>query len=120
MAPKAALRTLVATTILLTLVTIILYNYHRPESTIIPQPDLRKDPRVVLYTKNGCIYCERAEQLLKNKKIPYEVVELTNNQDLIIKLVNQTGQNTVPFVFVDNEFIGGYQSLVRLDETGKF
>ncbi len=119
MAPKPALKILVATITLLTLVAIILYNYYQPENAIIPQTDLRETPQVILYTKNGCVYCERAEKLLQNKKIPYEVVELTNNQDLIIKLVNQTGQNTVPFVFVDNEFIGGYQNLVELDENDK-
>jgi glutaredoxin len=44
---------------------------------------------------------------------------LTNNKYLIIKLVSQTGQNTVPYVFVNDEFIGGYQNLLELDKAGK-
>jgi glutaredoxin len=90
-------------------------NYY---STDAEKP-LRTDIKVMLYSKNGCGYCDKAKALLHSRGIPYEVVELTNNKDLIIKLVSQTGQNTVPYVFVNDEFIGGYQNLLELDKAGK-
>lgn len=80
---------------------------------------MRSDINVVLYVKKTCSYCNYAKSLLERKGIPYEVIELTNNEDLIIKLVNQTGQTTVPYVFVNNEFVGGYTELAILDERGE-
>lgn len=82
-------------------------------------PPLRTDIKVMLYIKNGCGYCNKSKALLKSRGIPYEAVELTNNKDLIIKLISQTGQKTVPYVFVNDEFIGGYKDLRDLDEAGK-
>lgn len=90
-------------------------NYHSTDA----EKSLRTDIKVMLYSKTGCSYCDKAKALLQSRGVPYEVVELTNNKDLIIKLVSQTGQNTVPYVFVNDEFIGGYQNLRELDKAGK-
>jgi len=92
-------------------------NYQSANEMALDIP-LRTDIKVMLYSKTGCGYCVRAKELLREKGIPYEEVELTNKKDLIIKLVNQTGQNTVPYVFVNDEFIGGYHELRDRDEDG--
>jgi glutaredoxin 3 len=73
---------------------------------------------VLIYSKEGCSYCAMAKSLLDQKNIKYEIIELGNNQDLFTKLVNQTGQKTVPYVFIDDKFIGGYQDLKGLDDSG--
>ncbi len=75
--------------------------------------------KVMIYSKNGCSYCTRAKILLERKGIPYEEVELTNKNDLIIKLIEQTGQTTVPYIFIDDKFIGGYQDLFELNKENK-
>jgi glutaredoxin 3 len=103
--------------LLVTLAGSGLYYYNSTNEE--PQLPLRTDIKVMLYFKSGCIYCDKAKALLKSRRIPYEAVELTNNKDLIIKLIGQTGQNTVPYVFVNGEFIGGYKDLRDLDEAGK-
>jgi glutaredoxin len=119
MAPKASWKGVAIITALLIIIAMIIYNYYQPQNINETPQELRTDINVVLYSKKGCKYCDLAKKLLKKKRIPYEIVELTNNQDLIIKLVNQTGQNTVPYVFINDEFIGGYQSLAELDKNGK-
>ncbi len=91
-----------------------LYMYYNSGS----DQTMRTDLKILVYSKTGCSYCRLTEELLEKNNIPYEVVELTNNQDLIIKLVKQTGQTTVPYVFVNDEFIGGYQNLRALNESG--
>lgn len=35
-------------------------------------------------------------------------------------LAEKTGQHTVPFIFVDEKFIGGYTELAELDNQGDF
>ena len=74
----------------------------------------QNDLQVILYSKELCIYCIQAKKLLDSMSINYEIVDLTNNKDLAIKLVEKTGQNTVPFVYVNNKFIGGYTDLKRM------
>lgn len=78
-----------------------------------------EDLKVIVYSKRGCKYCTMAKQLLDRKGISYEVVELTNNKDLFIKLASQTGQNTVPLIFINDEFIGGYSDLLELSRSGQ-
>ncbi|MEM6339245.1 MAG: glutaredoxin domain-containing protein [Pseudomonadota bacterium] len=74
---------------------------------------------IVIYAKTGCIYCMRAKELLKMKQLKYKQIELSNNKDLHLKLANQTGQTTVPYVFINNDFIGGFQELQNLENEGK-
>ncbi|MDP4708852.1 MAG: glutathione S-transferase N-terminal domain-containing protein [Rickettsiaceae bacterium] len=107
---------IVLAVLLVTLAGARFYVNYNSEGT---EKALRTDVKVMLYSKTGCGYCDKAKALLQSRGIPYEVVELTNNKDLIIKLVNQTGQNTVPYVFVNDEFIGGYQDLQELDKAGE-
>ena len=79
----------------------------------------RSDLKILLYTKDTCKYCILAKELLDKNAIPYEVIELGNNRDLHQKMADQTGQNTVPYVCVNGEFIGGYKSLQELEKSGK-
>lgn len=73
---------------------------------------------VTIYSRVGCGYCDMAKDLLTKSGINFESVELSNNPDLITKLFNQTGQKTVPYIYVDDRFIGGYQNLRELIESG--
>ena len=93
--------------------------YNRYGANNIAEKEIRTDIKVILYSKDGCRYCYLAKELLQDKGIPYEVVELTNNKDIFIKLANQTCQNTVPYIFVNDKFIGGYQDLLKLSESSK-
>jgi len=104
---------------LIVLAGIGLYRHYSSAPTTPSSAPTRTDIKVVLYTKDGCRYCNLTKELLQDKGIPYELVELTGNKDIFIKLANQTGQNTVPYVFVNGQFVGGYQDLLHLSETGK-
>ncbi len=76
--------------------------------------------KVLIYSREGCSYCTKAKILLEQKNIKFELVELAGNQDLYNKLVSQTGQRTVPYIFVNDKFIGGYQDLKKLADSSKF
>lgn len=64
---------------------------------------------VTIYGREECKYCSMAQNLMEKHDIKYKYIELT--QDLYQKLMSETGQKTVPYVFVDDNFIGGYQDL---------
>jgi glutaredoxin 3 len=44
---------------------------------------------------------------------------LDNNDKELAKLRERTGQRTVPQIFIDDQFIGGFAELAKLDSQGK-
>ena len=74
--------------------------------------------KVLIYTKDNCIWCDRAKILLDSKKISYNEIDLSDNIERL-KFYEKIGDNvkTVPQVFIDDKRIGGFQDLkVFLDE----
>ena len=74
--------------------------------------------KVLIYTKDNCIWCDRAKILLDSKKISYNEIDLSDDSERL-KFYEKIGDNvkTVPQVFIDNKRIGGFQDLkVFLDE----
>lgn len=70
--------------------------------------------KVVIYTKAGCGYCIKAIALLQEEGIPFTRHDITEDMDKRRSLVAITGANTVPYIFIDHKFIGGYTDFVRL------
>jgi len=74
--------------------------------------------KVLIYTKDNCIWCDRAKNLLDSKKIFYNEIDLSDDSERL-KFYEKIGDNvkTVPQVFIDDKRIGGFQDLkVFLDE----
>lgn len=74
--------------------------------------------KVLIYTKDNCIWCDRAKILLDSKKIFYNEIDLSDDSERL-KFYEKIGDNvkTVPQVFIDDKRIGGFQDLkVFLDE----
>lgn len=74
---------------------------------------------VKVYSKNYCPYCTRAKQLLKSKNIPFQEIDLTNDSATQDKLVQETGWQTVPMIFIDGKLIGGFDKLNELSQKGE-
>ena len=69
--------------------------------------------KVEIYTKNNCIWCDRAKLLLDSKDIDFKEIDLSDDQKRE-KFYNSIGENvkTVPQMYVDDLRIGGYQDLI--------
>tara|TARA_Y100001963_G_scaffold98469_1_gene135410 strand:- start:675 stop:893 length:219 start_codon:yes stop_codon:yes gene_type:complete len=65
-----------------------------------------------IYTQNNCGYCIAAKNLLDKKGEQYEEIHLEDNPDAKNKL-KQDGLRTVPQIWLDEEYIGGYVELER-------
>ena len=75
--------------------------------------------QVTVYTTNYCPYCTRAKNLLKKKNIPFQEVDLSDNDAKREELTEKTGCMTVPMIFIGDEFIGGSDDLHALDAAGE-
>ncbi|AFZ74804.1 glutaredoxin 3 [Natronobacterium gregoryi] len=77
-------------------------------------------PRVEIYTKEDCPYCDKAKDLFDSKGVEYEEYNMTGDEELFEEMVERAGgRKTAPEVFVDDELIGGWDDTSKLDETGE-
>ncbi|ELY87055.1 FAD-dependent oxidoreductase [Natrinema altunense] len=77
-------------------------------------------PRVEIYTKTDCPYCEMAKDLFDSKGIEYETYNVTDDDDRFEEMVERAdGRKTAPEVFIDDELIGGWDDTSALNETGE-
>ncbi|MGE5788716.1 MAG: glutaredoxin 3 [Myxococcales bacterium] len=74
---------------------------------------------VLIYTTRVCPYCIRAKQVLTKKGVPFREIDVSNDSDLRSYLVEATGQQTVPQIFIDGQSIGGCDDMIALDRQGK-
>jgi glutaredoxin 3 len=75
---------------------------------------------VRIYTTTNCTYCVAAKRLCDQLKLPYEEIDLTQNHELRAKVSAENGHyRTVPMIFIDNVFIGGFTELDQMRRSGK-
>jgi glutaredoxin 3 len=75
--------------------------------------------RVQIYTTDWCGYCVRAKALLDGKGVEYEEIRVDEDPHFRRRLLELTGNWTVPQILVDGEPIGGYTELWQLDRSGR-
>jgi glutaredoxin 3 len=74
---------------------------------------------VKLYTREYCGYCDAARSLLDGKKVAYEEIDCSGDDQKRNWLRTVTGQSTVPQIFIHEKPIGGFTELRALDKQGK-
>ena len=68
--------------------------------------------KAIVWSNVGCSYCEHAKKLLKSKDIEVEERNLAHGTWTVQQLQEAVpGARTVPQIFLDDEYVGGYQEL---------
>ena len=75
--------------------------------------------KFTIYSKGYCPFCKRAIQLAEKTGAEVEVIDVVGDEDTYTKIKKQTGQQTVPQVFIGDEFIGGFDELSALKTSGE-
>ena len=66
---------------------------------------------VKVYTKDPCPFCNMAKTLLKSKNIDYSEIDVSAKDFDFDELKEKTKHKTVPQIFIDDKFIGGFDEL---------
>ena len=74
---------------------------------------------IVMYTSPLCGYCQRAKTLLHRKGVAYEDINLLQEPDRWNEMMNLSGRDTVPQIFIGQHHIGGYDDMAALEMDGK-
>ena len=75
--------------------------------------------KVVLYSADWCPFCVRAKRLLESKGISFEEINVDQHPGERQRIMEKTGMRTIPQIFINDEFIGGYTELAAIDSSGE-
>ena len=74
--------------------------------------------KAIVWSKNQCPYCVQAKALLEMKGIEYEErnVSTTWTKEQLLESVPTA--RTLPQIFLDNNYVGGFTELKKYFEQG--
>jgi glutaredoxin len=70
-------------------------------------------PKVIIYTKNDCMYCVRAKNLFSEQGQTYQEMKIGEDLTREEFMGIFPDVKTVPFIIIDGEKVGGYDKLVE-------
>lgn len=74
---------------------------------------------VEIYVKTTCPYCVRAQQLLAQKGVQPDVVNIDRGGPDRETMIERSGRMTVPQIFINGQHVGGCDDLFALEREGR-
>ena len=76
--------------------------------------------RIVLYTTPHCGYCRAAKHLLNKKSATFTEIDVSEDMELRQEMISRAfGRRTVPQIFINGTYVGGYDELAELERAAK-
>jgi len=72
---------------------------------------------IIIYSTPSCPYCNMAKHLLTSLELDYEDVDISKNPKDLEELIRKTKMQTVPQIFINDKFIGGFDNLNNLKQN---
>lgn len=69
--------------------------------------------KAIIWSKYNCQYCDSAKKLLESKGIQYEERKIGDGYTKEELLEAVPDARTVPQIFLNDEYVGGYTELVQ-------
>ena len=75
--------------------------------------------KIEIYTKNACIFCDRAKEIFKSKNLTFSEYNIFTNPEYLDELLKRSnGLKKMPQIFINNQHIGGFDKLQLLIDKG--
>ncbi|MCA1941549.1 MAG: glutathione S-transferase N-terminal domain-containing protein [Caenispirillum bisanense] len=71
---------------------------------------------IEIYTKQTCMYCQKAKAWFKEHNIPYEEIDVSSVADFGKMKERLPEAKTVPQILIDGHLIGGYDNLMEYEQ----
>ena len=73
--------------------------------------------KIQVYGKQNCPYCVKAKEWLDARNLQYSYTDVLKDISIasLISIKEKYNMNTVPIIVINNELIGGYTDLIKLD-----
>ena len=77
--------------------------------------------KIEIYTKNACIFCDRAKEVFKSKNVKFSEYNIFTNPEYLDELLKRSnGLKKMPQIFINNQHIGGFDKLQLLINKALF
>jgi glutaredoxin len=94
-----------------------------PAASVDARPKGFGDPSIKaqIFGKRSCPWSGRAISLLERHKVDFDFVDLEEpeHEAKQVKLTQETRQNTVPYVYLRGQFVGGFNALSEIERLGQ-
>ena len=74
---------------------------------------------ITVYTTEPCSFCARVKQLLVQRGLEYEEINLSKDPEGRAELVERTGMLSFPQVVIGDEVLGGFRETLEADRSGR-
>lgn len=74
---------------------------------------------VIMYTTRFCPYCVSARGLLESKQASFTDIAVDGRSELRQEMIERSGRNTVPQIWIGELHVGGYDDLALLERQGR-
>lgn len=71
-----------------------------------------------IYSKTNCKWCDKAKEFFETENFSYEEILLGRDITKAELLEIVPGATTVPQIFIDSKYIGGYTELLKYMNSG--
>ncbi len=71
-----------------------------------------------IYTTASCAWCLAAKMLLKSRGLGYDEIRVDTDPARLREMFGRSQKRSVPQIFIDDRYIGGYEELVAADHAG--
>ncbi len=76
--------------------------------------------KIEIFSTPQCAYCDAAKKLLDDKGLAYTNLDVMSEPAILADFKRRLPRvKAVPQIFIDGEYIGGYEDLCRRDHTGR-
>ena len=74
---------------------------------------------ITIYSTRICPYCIRAKNFFDKKNIEYTEIMIDKDPMLIKEMMDKSGRQSVPQIFIGDYHVGGFDDLIEHDMDGK-
>jgi glutaredoxin 3 len=74
---------------------------------------------VTVYMSDWCPYCQRAKNLLHQKQVVINEINVEEDPNLREEMIARSNRRTVPQIFIGDKHVGGCDDLYALDRSGE-
>ena len=81
---------------------------------------LGERPVFKMYVKDGCPYCDKARDfILQEMQMSLHTINITQDPHMREMIIEDTGQKTLPAIFLGGVFLGGCDDMIKSYEDGE-
>ena len=75
---------------------------------------------VTIYTGPLCAFCDAAKKLLTRNSVEYKEINIATVDGAMDEMITKAnGKRTIPQIFFDDQYMGGYDDVRALEKENK-